>query len=136
MPFAKAGKADMSPAKQRLIEDRALRDAAKAIVSKDLAYLKSDAGRKGLAERAKETGADYLHGVADGVLDLAERNKGRLAGGAGLALAALLGWIFRDDLAAAVNGLVEGFTAGEGGSDGTPDTQDGRRTAPAEFTSH
>lgn len=99
----------MSPARQRLLEDRAMRDAAKAVVSNNIAYLKSEAGRDALAERAKATGLDYLRGVADGALDVAERNRGKLAGGAGLALAATLGWIFRRDISAAVNGLIERF---------------------------
>jgi hypothetical protein len=51
-----------------------------------------------------------VRNVADGALDLAERNKGKLGGGIGIAIAATLGWIFREDIMAAVTGVIEGLT--------------------------
>lgn len=100
----------MSPAKRRLLEDRALRDAAKAVVSNNITYIKSEAGRKSLTDRAMAGSLDYVRNVADGALDLAERNKGKLGGGIGIAIAATLGWIFREDIMAAVTGVIEGLT--------------------------
>jgi hypothetical protein len=107
----------MSPAKRRLLEDRALRDAAKAVVGNNITYIKSEAGRKSLTDRAMTGSLDYVQSVADGALDLAERNKGKLGGGIGIAIAATVGWIFRDDIVAAVTGVIEGLKDGSDGED-------------------
>lgn len=122
----------MSPGKQRLLEDRAMRDAAKAVVTNDITYLKSEAGRKSLAERALDGGIDYARNVADGAIDLVDRNKVSLSGGIGLAAAAVLGWIFRAEIAQAVSGVVEGLLSGDDDTTSDEPASEEAELTPAE----
>ncbi|MFC3099388.1 hypothetical protein [Altererythrobacter lauratis] len=100
----------MSPLKLRLIEDRAMRDAARAMVEADLARLKDGVAVHGLASRTAHAGSDYLRIMGQGALDLVREDKARAGGYAALGAAALAAWLFRDTLAEAVRGLWDGLT--------------------------
>lgn len=99
----------MSPMKRRLHEDRALRDAARGVVTRDVAYLKSDVAEQGLVSRVMATGADYACVMADGAVDIARENRGKLSGGVALLAAGLAVWIYRDEIGDLVSGMVEGL---------------------------
>lgn len=94
----------MTPQKRTLLELRALRDAARKVVSADVAYVRSDAAKRGWAKSAAMAGVDYLKLVGEGALDLARENRGRVAGGVALTVAALAAWAFRDQIADALAG--------------------------------
>ncbi|MFC3097730.1 hypothetical protein [Alteraurantiacibacter palmitatis] len=100
----------MSPLKLRLIEDRAMRDAARAVVEADIARLKDGVQVQGLASRTAEAGTDYLRIMGEGALDLVREDKARAGAYAALAAAALAAWLFRDTLAEAMRGLWDGLT--------------------------
>ncbi len=109
----------MPPAKQHLLESRALRDAARRVVSDDLAYVRSDAAKHGWARSVAQAGGDYFKLVAEGAADLAQTNRGKVAGGAALVLTALAAWAFRDQISDAVAGVLEDDEAPE--PDAAPD---------------
>lgn len=77
-----------------MLEDRYLRDSARALVEADVAHLKADLAHKGvgarIADRAKEGATDLY----DEAVDMAGDNKG--------AIAALLGavvlWLARNPI--------------------------------------
>lgn len=97
----------MSPAKQALLQARALRNAARTVVTDDVAYVRSDAAKRGWAKSAAMMGGDYLKVMGEGAIDLAKSNRGKVAGGAAVAMAALAAWAFRDQIADAMAGALE-----------------------------
>ncbi|MEO5707455.1 MAG: hypothetical protein ABIT10_03430 [Alteraurantiacibacter sp.] len=99
----------MSPLKRRLIEDRELRDAARAVVSRDVSFLKDDVEEQGVASRVMAAGADCARTMADGAIDIAHENRGWLSGGVALLAAGLALWIYRDEIGDLVSGMVEGL---------------------------
>jgi hypothetical protein len=96
-----------SPAKQALLQARALRNAARTVVTDDVAYVRSDAAKRGWAKSAAMMGGDYLKVMGEGAIDLAKSNRGKVAGGVAVAMAALAAWAFRDQIADALAGALE-----------------------------
>lgn len=82
-------------ARERMIADRRLRDSAKALLTADLEFLKSDLARKGLTERAVDRFKSGAIDVYDEAMDVASDHKGALAA----LLAALAVWAARHPLA-------------------------------------
>lgn len=103
----------MSAMKRRLAEDRALRDAARNIFQRDVALIQADVEEQGLASRVLATGAEYMHVVADGAVDLIKDHRGRLSGGAALLAAGLAAWIYRHEIGDLVAGMLDGLHADE-----------------------
>ena len=112
----------MSPMKRRLIEDRAMRDAARAVVNSQVAWFKAGAGEPGFAAHVLETGKDYATTVADGAIDFVQDNRSKLSGGAALAALALAAWLFRAQLGDLMTGIIDGLN-GEPGEDAEADTE-------------
>lgn len=100
----------MSPQKRRLIEDRAMRDAARQVVNQQVAWFKAGAGEPGFASHVLETGRDYARTVADGAIDLAQEHRGKLSGGLAVTVLAAAAWIYREQLGDLVAGMLDGFT--------------------------
>lgn len=113
----------MSPTKRRLIEDRAMRDAAREVVNREVAWFKAGAGEPGFASHVLESGRDYAGTVAEGAMDLARDNRGKLSGGLALAAIGLAVWLYRGQLADLVTGIVDGLT-------GTDDEADDASNQP------
>lgn len=105
----------MSPRKLRLLEDKALRDAARANVTTDVELIKADMQQNGPGKRMAETGGDYVRIFADGVLDIAQEHKGKVAGGVALGLAGLAAWFFREPILAVIDGFLDDDDADETG---------------------
>lgn len=103
----------MSPMKHRLIEDRTMRDAARAVVDGDVAFLKAEVAEQGLGSRVIATGMDYAQVLAEGAVDLANDHRGKVSGGLGLVVLGLAGWIYRDRLGELFGGLVDGLLPGD-----------------------
>ncbi|GEM_PF-631679 len=96
----------MNALKRKLLEDRAMRDAAKSVIGADLDFIKADVERQGIASRITETAKDRTKTMAAGALDLAEENKGSVTAGAAFALAGIAAWIYRKPIMDLVDGLV------------------------------
>lgn len=107
----------MSPMKLRLAQDRALRDAARAVVTNDVEFIKADVAEHGVASRVWSTGADYARIMADGAIDVAKENRGKLSGSLALLAAGLAVWIYRDQIGDLVSGMVEGLQPDDADTD-------------------
>lgn len=103
----------MSPLKRRLIEDRAMRDAARQVVNRQVAWFKAGAGEPGFASHVLETGKDYARTVADGAVDLARENRGKVSGGLALAALAAAAWLYRGQLGDLVAGMLDGLSGND-----------------------
>lgn len=97
----------MAPMKSRLVQDRLMRDAAREVVTTDVELLKAGVEQKPVASRAAETGGHWLKTIGAEAADLANENRGKLAGGVSLAAAALALWIYRDELGEVIAGMLD-----------------------------
>lgn len=104
----------MNDLASRLAEDRAVRDAARAVHQTNLTQVKADLAARSIAGRIAAKARDDALDLADEVLVVAKDSKGIIAG----AIAALALWFLRDR----VNGLVSGLfkPAGVQESDDSP----------------
>lgn len=79
---------------RQLREDRALRDAALALVKADISHLKNDVGVKGVGARLANRLSDGAADVFDEAVEVADSNKGALA----VLLAAIVLWFARNPI--------------------------------------
>lgn len=86
--------------REQLIEDRHLRDAARALVEADLKTLRADLSAKSLGERAVDRIAGGASDVYDEAVEVASDHKGALAA----ILAALALWFARHPIVDALFG--------------------------------
>ncbi|MBX7531716.1 hypothetical protein K3165_02120 [Qipengyuania sp. 1XM1-15A] len=84
----------MSDRKARMIEDKYLRDSARALVEADIEHIKADFAHKGLGERAMDRVTEGAMDLYEEAIDVAEDNKGALAA----LLAAIVVWFARNPL--------------------------------------
>lgn len=108
----------MSALPQRFVEDRALRDAARAVLDEDIARLRASLGEQGVASRVtssigttvtgrlKAGASDVLESAKDTAID----NRGMIA----LLVSAVLLWLMRGPLLAL---MTEEDFAPEDGAD-------------------
>ena len=89
--------------REKMFEDRFLRDSAKALVEADFEHVKTDLARRGLAARTFDTVKDGAIDLYEEAVDAAEDNKGALAA----LIAAVVVWFAR-------NPLLDLFGLGEG----------------------
>lgn len=83
------------PLRARMIEDRYLRNSARALLDADLQNLRNDLSRKGLAERAIDRVKEGAADVYDEAVEVASDHKGALAA----LIAALVLWFARNPIA-------------------------------------
>ncbi len=84
----------MTDLRQRMTEDRHLRDSAKALVKADIAHLKSELAAKGIGERAMDRVKGGAADVYDEAVEVAGNNKGVLAA----LVSAILIWFARNPI--------------------------------------
>ena len=123
----------MSALPQRFVEDRALRDAARAVLDEDIARLRASLGEQGVASRVTSSIGTTVTGrlkagasdVLESAKDTAIENRGMIA----LLVSAVLLWLMRGPLLALMT--EEGFAPEDGADmDGAEATQ--TPTSPAE----
>ena len=90
----------MSDPERKMIEDRALRHAALALVKADVAHLRADLTTKGIGERLLDRVADGANEVLEEAVDVAENNRGVLI----TLVAAIVLWLSRNPLIALITG--------------------------------
>jgi hypothetical protein len=84
----------MSDRRLRMLEDRYLRDSARALVEADVEHLKADFAHKSMAERAFDRVREGASDLYDEAIDAAEDNKGALAA----LIAAVIVWFARNPI--------------------------------------
>ena len=84
----------MSSRRIQMLEDKYLRDSARALVEADIENLKTDLQHKGFAQRAFGSIKDGAVDIYEEAVDLAEDNKGALAA----LVAAVLVWFARNPI--------------------------------------
>jgi len=84
----------MSDLRAQMIEDRALRDAAKSLLDADVENVREDFSGKGLAVRAKDRLTEGASEVYDEASHVAADNKGALIA----IIAALVMWFARNPI--------------------------------------
>ncbi len=105
----------MSDRRIRMIEDRHLRNSAKALVEADIAHLKADLAERSIGARAADRIADGASEVYDEAVEVASDNKGALAA----IVAALVLWFAR-------NPIIDGLFGSEAEDDDSDDDRDER----------
>ena len=90
----------MSTARIRMIEDRHLRNSAKALVEADIANLRADLAERSIGTRAADRIAEGASDVYDEAVEVAADNKGALAA----IVAALVLWFARHPILDALFG--------------------------------
>ena len=88
----------MTRLKDKLIEDRAMRDASKRLVSADWTMFRNDLKAEGIASRIGHRLAYGARALAEEAEDYAADNKGTVGLGFAGVLAAIGLWIFGDRL--------------------------------------
>ena len=86
--------------REQLLEDRHLRDAARALVEADIQNLRADLSVKSIGERAVDRITEGASEVYEQAIEVAADHKGALAA----IVAALLLWFARHPLLAALFG--------------------------------
>ncbi len=89
----------MNSLKRQMLEDKALRDAAKALVEADRQHLRENFSNKGLAARAIERLSEGASDVYEEAAATASDNKGALAA----IVAALVLWFARNPISDLLN---------------------------------
>lgn len=84
----------MTDRRLRMLEDRYLRDSARALVEADVEHLKADFAHKGMAERAFDRVREGAGDLYEEAVDAAEDNKGALAA----LIAAIIVWFARNPI--------------------------------------
>ena len=90
----------MTGRRERMIEDRHMRDAARALLEADVRNLRADLSAKGLGERAVDRIAAGASDVYDEAIEVAADHKGALAA----IIAALALWFARHPILEALFG--------------------------------
>ncbi|MBX7457273.1 hypothetical protein K3152_03350 [Qipengyuania sp. 1NDH17] len=84
----------MSDRKTRMLEDKYLRDSARALVDADIKHLKADLAHKGVGDRIMDRAKEGALDLYEEAIEVAEDNKGALAA----LLAAVAVWFARNPL--------------------------------------
>lgn len=103
----------MTHPRDRLAQDREVRDAAHRLFRTRIEALREDLHARGIGRRLVAGAAREAREALDEAVEIASENKGVVAGTA-LALAL---WLFRNPIIAMVHGLF-GANDGEPGEDG------------------
>lgn len=88
---------------EQMLEDRHVRDAARALVESDIQNLRADLSVKGIGERAVDRIAEGASEVYDEAIEVAADHKGALAA----IVAALVLWFARHPILEALFGEDE-----------------------------
>jgi|TARA_A100001391_G_scaffold165288_2_gene125162 hypothetical protein len=84
----------MSDRRIQMLEDKYLRDSARALVEADIEHLKSDFANKGLGERAIDRAREGATDLYEEAIGMAEDNKGALVA----LIAAIVVWFARNPI--------------------------------------
>jgi hypothetical protein len=101
----------------RFLEDRALRDAARAVLDEDIARLRASLGEQGVASRVSSSvGTTVTSRIRTGAADVLEQARQRASDNPGvltLLIGAILLWVMRGPILDLVESLIESDEADE-----------------------
>lgn len=101
----------------KFLELRLMREDAWTVVRADIDQLRSDLSARGIGERMKDRVAGEALEVWDHTMDVAESHKGIVAA----TMAALVAWLLRGPITAAVEGMFGDKDEPHDPPRGTPD---------------
>ncbi len=106
----------MSNAERQLLEDRAMRNTARGLVDADIAYIRGSVQQRSIPARFADRLTSTSGDIAGEAAHLARENRAIVGTGVALGVAGMLGWLFRQKIAAALFRLVDGAgnSAGSG----------------------
>lgn len=84
----------MTDRKTRMLEDKYLRDSARALVEADIQHLKTDLSHKSIGARIMDRAKEGAVDLYEEAVDVAEDNKGALAA----LVAAIVVWFARNPI--------------------------------------
>ena len=84
----------MTDRRAQMVEDRYLRDSARALLDADIEHLKSGLSQRGITERALDRVKDGAIDIYEDAVEVAEDNKGALAA----LVAAIVVWFARNPI--------------------------------------
>ena len=84
----------MTNRRAQMVEDRYLRDSARALLEADIEHLKSGLSQRGITERALDRVKDGAIDIYEEAVEVAEDNKGALAA----LVAAIVVWFARNPI--------------------------------------
>lgn len=96
----------MADLEHQLREDRALRNAAKGLVTRGIGNVKGDMAQRGFGARIAARARDGAAEIADNSAEFARGHRGQLGAGLAVGALAVVGWMFRERIADAVYNLV------------------------------
>ena len=83
-------------------QDRALRDTAKSLVTRDLAHLRGDVEEQGVGSRMMLRMREGTQGLAGDIESFVRENPSRTGGALTLGIGLVLVWLFSDRIAASL----------------------------------
>ena len=104
------------PGLARLVQYRALRDEAWAVVRRDVDRLQGDLEAQGIGERIKDRAAEEAQEAWDQARDIASEHKGVVAG----TFLALIAWLLRGPIGDALATLFGRDDEDDNGRDAEP----------------
>ncbi|WP_296716723.1 hypothetical protein [Erythrobacter sp.] len=125
----------MTSLPSRFVEDRALRDAARAVIEEDISRIRASLGQQGVASRVSSSVGSSISGrVRAGASDVLEQAKQQASDHRGV-LAVLIGaimlWLMRGPLLALMDGEEEDAQNDGKGEDAGADAGTGAEPARA-----
>lgn len=115
------------PARQ-LLEDRALRDAARGLVHSDVAFIRESMAARSIPARLADRVTDGARDIADEAVVVAEENRAVLTAGLALGALGLAAWVFRAPLKAGLDSVLHraGFNTKSGEPERAPARSDSK----------
>lgn len=110
----------MNALERRMVEDRAVRDAALRLFKADLGLVREDLADRSLGGRISDRIGDATMDMLDDAVDYAESNKGKVAAG----VTAIVLWFARGPILDLFTGLLDEGSEDDGGEE--PDITPGR----------
>lgn len=111
----------MADIEQQLREDRAMRNAAKGLVKSSIDNVKGDMAQRGFGARVASRAKDGAAQIADDSADFVRSHGNQVGTGLVIGALALVGWMFRDRIADAVNDVLNQDEDTEGAPDAEPE---------------
>lgn len=97
----------MPDPENQLLEDRALRDAARKLVRNDVGFIRESLGARSVPLRLADRLTGGVQDIASEAALAADENRKVLGAGLVVSVLGLAAWLFRDKLIAGVEQLLE-----------------------------